>query len=330
MPTYQGQNTTPTGIPLTRLKEIFVATKGFPKTNVSGSFECMKLPLRKEKGAIIKVTSVEVMDVAKGARTQMFNVEITCTCLVSSVPFLSNLLLLSRDAVQVFAATLDATPIYCNFVASAGTFAAPTATDLLSLSCKYTLSQTVREVEIKLVGQLTDTEWNQLNDSTFSASYQAGGSGGATNGLATIATPGVNIRSGFKSCTVNAVNVGELKKDGVELILQTIHDGTEGNKGKQYARSLDLTAKVTSLQANPTNFQGAVDHTQASSYAVVLNDYNDAAWTLTSGARPKIVATTGDEAGSLEITMGGNYVYDFTNSIQLGTPATRTLVQEGL
>ncbi len=327
MPAYQGVNTTQAGILIPRFKEGFLVTAGFPKTNASGSLESMQLPLRAEK-SLFKWTTIKQLDVATGVNALFYQLAGNLIYVYSGVEFLQNLMLLSQEACQGFFSDLNGN--HYNFVAEAGTYAAPTGTDLLSVGYKYSMQQmkqTTAEIDLKVI--LTENEWNLLNDPTFSATYAAGGSGGVSNGLVALAALAGTTKPGFKSITVNGISIGEINPSTDMIIMQ----GTvvPGNKGRDYARFAKTTLKAVTSQMNPTQVQGAIDHAKhADSYEVVGTTWEGVAWTFVTGMKPDISAQHGDEVGTLELNMECEFPYDFTNAIDFTSLTAPTFTQEGL
>jgi len=311
MAAFQGQLTTQGGILIGRLKEFFIATKGFPKVNASGSFETMKLPLRAEKGAQINWKAITQADVGAATETIWYQVKITVKCIYSGWDFIQNLMLLSQDACQAWFADLNGNCY--SFVAPAGTFGTPTSTNWVGVGYKYTASQMKeRTVTVTLETILTDTELTELLGGV-SAYTGITASGGVANGLVAIATPGHAQRPGFKSVTENAVAIGELD-DSTEFTIENVP--IPGNKGLVYSRFCKVTAKPNTLQMNPTNLLGVPTWSAvAGTTAVVFNDYQDVAYTFATGLKPDLDAMSGDDTGKMGISLTAEYPYDFTNAI---------------
>ena|ERR1019366_2564086 len=311
MAAFQGQVTTQTGVLIGRLLEVFICTKGFPKVNASGSFECMKLPLRAEKGGILTYTTIKQVDVATATETLWYQVKGTVKCIYSGQDFINNLRLLSQDACQVWCSDLNSNKF--SFTAPAGTFTTPTATNLCGIGYKAQVSQMKeRTVTVTFETILTDTQFALLMSQA--ASY-AGitAAAGTTNGLVTLATPGHAYRPGYKNVTVNAAVVGELD-DSTEYTEESVP--IMGNQGLTYSRFCKVNVKISTLQMNPTNLQALPTwNAVAGTYAVVLNDYGDVATTFATGLKPDLNASHGDDTGKLTIDLTAEYPYDFTNAI---------------
>ncbi len=308
---FQGQVTTQAGIPIGRLKEVYIATKGFPKVNGTGSFESMKLPLRADKGGILTYTTIKQIDVATATETLWYQVKGSVKCIYTGQDLVQNLRLLSQDACQVWCADLNSN--FYSFTAPAGTFGTPTATNWCGVGYKFHVAQMKeRTVTVTFETILSSAEFALLmSQATAYAGITA--SGGTTNNLVSIATPGHAYRPGFKSITVNAVVVGELD-DNTEYTSESVP--IVGNKGLVYSRFCKETIKLSSLQMNPTNLQGVTAwDAVAGTYPVVLNDYGDVATTFTTGLKPDLNATHGDDTGKMEIILTAEYPYDFTNAI---------------
>lgn len=331
MGAYQGLLTTQAGINIPRFKEGFLAGQGNPKTNASGSHECMQLPLRSEKSLSLVYGQASQADVSTSPNEIWIPVTLTGKFIYSGVDFLQNLMLLSQTRVQGFFSNLNG--VFYNFVNNPGTYASPTGTEYFSLSYKHTIQQMKQaEVDITLKTTLTDNEANYLNDPTFSASYATGDTGGPTLGLVALASLTGASRSGFKTITVNGVSIGEIHNDTEQIIESTMM--VPGNKGREYGRGAKVTLKAVGVQMNPVQMQGAIDHLKhADTYEVIATDYMGNAWTYVTGMKPDINGSkTGDDVGLLTVNMMTEYPYDFGTgkAIDFTSLTAPTFTQEGL
>lgn len=309
-----------------RLKEIFIVTKGFPKTNAEDTFESMKVPLRQE--AEITATHNAHKDVARRAMPDSYKIDGKILIYDNRVVMLQNLMKLSREEVQVFA--LDRAGQYINFTYNAGSDASPSGSDLLSLGWKLHISEKDRNIEAILMGQLTAGSAGQDGEMGWllknADAYETGGSGGTTNDLADVAYARSSyVPAGWKYAQWSGNKLGHFE----DLILEIESEGTALNKGKKFGNKAKIKITFKGKQTNFADDLLAAHEAAKADDTLELVDFNGATWTFNNCLGLQMKSTLGsDKANENEITFEGESVYNVDegspDSIDLDTVTAPT------
>lgn len=280
-----------------RFEEIYLVTKGFPKTNVALSFESMPLFLREEEGLKFEFKVIGNKDVRKNTLGHGFEIMGACTIYDSSVATFRNLLRLSEEPIQVFAKSVDG--VFLNFTGDG---------IRLSMVPKLIINEQKRCVEITFTGQLTNSEVEALIADT--AAFETGESGGVSLGLTEVTdTRSKYVQPGWANflagVDTSEVNMGEF--EDAELTIEPT--GTPLNKGRVVNRMVKVTQTIKGKQNKMADLGGLVTHSAAEwTFKAVDRNPTPATWTFKGiGVDGVWTISEGNTYGGISFTLEAEY-----------------------
>lgn len=299
MPAFQGELAA--NVKEARFDTIRSATPGFPFINVATDYESVHWGLR--KGAVFTADPVTNPDIQGRDILEMYDCHVKAEFKQTTFACLKNLFLQAQNNHQLLAEAQN--DVYLKFTATAGTFATPTATQLVGCDWSFTIDAKERLLTMDWHTQLTDTELALLYSGSGTTS--TGGTGGTALGLTDMSAYNFAAfqRAGIHTVTVNGVDIGIHQGADARFTMKSLarhHD----KRGRPFNREVEIENEIVMLQSTLLDLGAGVTASQ-SEYTIVITDYNDCSITLTTSASTMPYPEIGDGVSRVRLVSKGTY-----------------------
>lgn len=262
-----------------RFVQILIATNGVPFTNASGQKGSVDLGMRKPGKITIKPESLT--DVAGRPIPNMYLTTIELEGYQNRiVDWLNAYLLCNVEFSQVL--IKDMSGKYWNFIAEAGTYTVPTASQLLGGSYEVNMTQKDRFVKYTFTVLLTSDELQWLV--TNNGSAQTGGAGTTTLPFVTGGYSRANhYRTGVGSISIGGHDVGIID-DSFSLVMKSKAQGKPDHRGRPLNNFSELDIKFGLKQTADAEMNAVLTTLEETDCSIVFNFLSGETFTITSGA----------------------------------------------